>query len=167
MMWRLVLGVLPYVWLAPLVHSTYTCEGYNDNATQWPSDQQLRNFSNTIQGKPFSFSLYSLRGLSRIFSTSEVSTSDVLLLSKVTDLGNSRPSPVTPPSQSEKRARKEAKRRRPMGTDGKSIPPVCFLLSALSSPCLPTERRRRPTCSRQRRRQREEEAERTNSFRIL
>ena len=49
-----VLAVL-FVSLFPLVTSniTFTCEGPNDLATEWPPRNVLINFGNTIDGKYF------------------------------------------------------------------------------------------------------------------
>ena len=37
--------------LIPVVGSLYICDGPNDLAAEWPTEQELRNFSETTEGK--------------------------------------------------------------------------------------------------------------------
>ena len=47
---KLAVCILWY-FLVPVVGALYICEGPNDLAAEWPTEQELRNFNETTEGR--------------------------------------------------------------------------------------------------------------------
>ena len=45
-----VSGCILWCFLVPVVGALYLCEGPNDLAAEWPTEQELRNFNETTEG---------------------------------------------------------------------------------------------------------------------
>ena len=45
-----VSGCILWSFLVPVVGALYICEGPNDIAAEWPTEQELRNFNETTEG---------------------------------------------------------------------------------------------------------------------